>query len=61
MCTISLILNMFAFVYMLNISEYDVSDMYIIYTCMLCIVLSICLSFCLSVCLSLSLCLSVSS
>ena len=48
MCTISLILNMFAFVYMLNISEYVVSDMYIIYTCMLCILLSVCLSVCLS-------------
>ena len=44
MCTISLILNMIAFVYILNICEYDVSNMYIIYTCMLCILLSLPLS-----------------
>ena len=42
MYTISLILNMIAFVYILNICEYDVSNMYIMHTCMLCIIL--CLS-----------------
>ena len=44
MCTISLILNMIAFVYILNICEYHVSNMHIMYTCVLCILLSVCLS-----------------
>ena len=67
MCTISFILKMIAFVYVLNIYEYDVSDMYIMDICTLCIfvcTLSVCLSVslsvCLSVCLSLSLSLSLS-
>ena len=51
-CTISLILNMIAFVYILNICEYDVSNMYIMYTCMLSILLSVCLCQSVSVCLS---------
>ena len=48
-----LILNMITFIYILNICEYDVSNMYIIYTCMLCILLS--LSLYLSVSRYLSL------
>ena len=39
-----LILNMITFIYILNICEYDVSNMYIIYTCMLCILLSLAIS-----------------
>ena len=47
--------NMIVFVYVLNICEYDVLNMYIMYTCMLCILLSLSLSVCLSVSLSLSI------
>ena len=36
--------NMMAFVYILNICEYDVPNMYIMYTCVLCILLSLSLS-----------------
>ena len=48
MCTISLILNMIAFVYFLNICEYDVPDMYIM------IVYMHALHFTLSLSISLS-------
>ena len=41
MRTISFLL---AFVYVLNIYEYNVSDMFVIYTCMVCILLSLSLS-----------------
>ena len=37
-----------AFVYVLNICEYDVSNTYIMYTCTLCILVSLSLSLSLS-------------
>ena len=36
-------------IYILNICEYYVTEMYIMYTCMLFILLSVCLSVCLSI------------